>query len=134
MQVTNAISHSKNHNPSIAGFKAAIEILKNWGCNAKQSMAILQIKQPSFYRYKKDPSLARLSQDQLTRVSYLLNIHQALKIIFSNSENVNSFMSLENHNAYFEGAKPLDIISSGNFADLHEVAMRIDALRSGQWS
>lgn len=134
MEATKAISHLKNHSRSIAGFKAAVQILENWGCNAQQAINILQIKKSSFYRYKSNVNSARLNNDQLTRVSYLLNIHQALKVIFSNPENINSFMSLPNHNAYFAGAKPLDIISGGNFADLHDVAMRIDALRIGRWS
>ncbi len=81
----------------------------------------------------KNGSFKNLSDDQLERVSYLLNIHQALRIVFSNPANVSGFMGLKNHNDYFAGRTPLEIINSGKFGDLYEVARRVDALRGGLW-
>jgi len=40
----------------------------------------------------------RLSQDQLTRASYVLNIHAALRTVFENPENLYGFMAMPNNN------------------------------------
>lgn len=116
-----------------AAFKLGNSILDNWGCSAAQKHAILGIPRSSFHRYVKDPSTVTLSNDQLERLSYLANIHQALRIVFSNPDNVYGFMSMINHNPFFNGRSPLSIISSGNFGALYEVFKRIDSMRNGQW-
>ncbi|WP_283131111.1 MbcA/ParS/Xre antitoxin family protein [Enterovibrio norvegicus] len=119
---------------SVAGFKAANNILKGWGIEASDVMKIMGLAKSTYHKYKADPEKANLTKDQLERVSYLLNIHSALRIVFDNQENVQGFMNMINHNAYFEGRTPIDVIKQGRVADLYEVASRIDALRSGQWS
>ncbi|MFS1873311.1 MbcA/ParS/Xre antitoxin family protein [Enterovibrio norvegicus] len=119
---------------SVAGFKAANNILKGWGIEASDAMNIMGLAKSTYHKYKADPERANLTKDQLERVSYLLNIHSALRIVFDNQENVQGFMNMINHNAYFEGRAPIEVIKQGRVADLYEVASRIDVLRSGQWS
>lgn len=114
-------------------FKMGNSILDKWGCSVSQKYAILGIPKSSFHRYLNDPSTVTLSNDQLERLSYLANIHQALRIIFSNPDNVYGFMSMVNHNPFFNGRSPLSIISSGNFGALYEVFKRVDSMRNGQW-
>jgi hypothetical protein len=118
---------------SMAGFKAADNILSSWGCTVQQSQNILKVSSTSYHKFKANPEKTNLSDDQLERVSYLLNMHQALRIVFSNNDNVSGFMSMQNNNDYFAGRAPLEIINSGKFGDLYEVAKRIDALRGGLW-
>ncbi|MEZ8028537.1 antitoxin Xre-like helix-turn-helix domain-containing protein [Enterovibrio norvegicus] len=119
---------------SVAGFKAANNILKGWGVEASDAMNIMGLAKSTYHKYKADPEKANLTKDQLERVSYLLNIHSALRIVFDNQENVQGFMNMINNNAYFDGRAPIELIKQGRVADLYEVASRIDALRSGQWS
>jgi uncharacterized protein (DUF2384 family) len=124
------------HAPSIkhgVAFKMGNNILDKWGCSAAQKQAILGIPKSSFHRYQKDPDTVSLSADQLERLSYLANIHQALKLVFSNPDNAYGFMSMVNNNPYFNGKTPLSIISTGNFGALYEVFKRIDCMRNGQW-
>lgn len=116
-----------------AGFKAAVQILANWGCDSGQMADILGMGRSNFFRLKKDPGKAKLSVDQLDRISYLLNIHQALRLMFDNPENIYGFMGMRNHNPYFNGTAPLELITRGHLADLYEVSKRIDALRGGHW-
>ncbi|WP_430520606.1 MbcA/ParS/Xre antitoxin family protein [Aliivibrio sp.] len=118
---------------AMAGFKAADNILSSWGCSVQQSQNILKLSSTSYHKFKANPEKTNLSDDQLERVSYLLNMHQALRIVFSNNENVSGFMSMKNSNDYFAGRTPLEIINSGKFSDLYEVTKRIDALRGGLW-
>ena len=118
---------------SISGLKAAFNILDKWGCTADQAQAILRLPKATYYKYRNDPESARLDRDQLSRISYLLNMHQALRIVFENPENVYGFMRKRNHNPYFHGRAPLEVIESGDFATLYETFRRIDTLRNGLW-
>jgi len=118
---------------SVSGLKAAFNILDKWGCTADQAQAILRLPKATYYKYRNDPESARLDRDQLTRISYLLNMHQALRIVFENPENVYGFMRKRNHNPYFHGRAPLEVIESGDFATLYETFRRIDTLRNGLW-
>jgi hypothetical protein len=117
----------------VKGLKAVINILDKWGCSAEQAQAILRLPKATFYRYRSNPEKAKLDRDQLTRLSYLLNMHQALRIVFENKDNVYGFMSKKNHNPFFNGRAPLDVIQGGDFSDLYETYKRIDTLRGGLW-
>jgi hypothetical protein len=114
-------------------FKMGNNILDRWGCSTTQKQAILSLSKSTFHRYQKDPGSVSLNSDQLERLSYLANIHQALRIVFSNPDNVYGFMKMVNNNPYFNGRTPLSIISTGNFGALYEVFKRVDSMRSGQW-
>lgn len=117
----------------ISGLKAAFNILDKWGCAPEQAQSVLRLPKATYYKYRNDPESARLDRDQLARISYLLNIHQALRIVFENPDNVYGFMRKRNHNAYFHGRAPLEVIESGDFAALYETFRRIDTLRNGLW-
>lgn len=116
-----------------AGLKAAFNILEKWGCNGAQQQAILSLPKATYYKYRQRPETAQLSGDQLERISYLLNIHASLSTLFENPENRYGFMAMKNHNPYFNGKSPLEIISSGSFGALYETFKRVDAMRGGQW-
>lgn len=115
------------------GVKTALAILDKWGASPEQSQGILQLSRATWYKLRKDPAAATLNHDQLERISYLLNIHAALRTIFDNPENVYGFMAMDNHNPFFNGRSPLHIIGTGSFGALYEVHKRLDALRGGQW-
>jgi hypothetical protein len=110
------------------GFQTADKILASWGSSAQQSQNILQLSKSSYHKFKANPDTTKLNDDQFERISCLLNIHQSLRTVFSNPANVSGFMRLENNNDYFAGRSPLEVISSGRFGDLYEVAKRIDAV------
>ncbi len=116
-------------NANAIGLKATMNILGKWGCSPEQEWSILGMKKSSYYNYREQPASARLSEDQLERMSYVLNMHQALRIVFDNAENVYGFMRMKNNNPFFNGRSPLELIATGNFGTLYEVFKRIDALR-----
>jgi hypothetical protein len=104
------------------------DILDKWGCSPEQSMLILGLEKTAYDEYLKDMNKVRLSDEQLQRVNYILNIHAALRVLFENPENLYGFMSMNNHNAFFDGRKPIDIIASGRLEDLTNISNRIDSL------
>lgn len=117
------------------GLKAAVTILDKWGASGEQGEAILRVSHSTYARAKKKDALVEinLDRDQLTRISFILNIHAALRIVFDNPENLYGFMKMSNHNPFFEGRAPLEIMGSGDFVAVYETFRRIDAMRSSQW-
>lgn len=113
--------------------KVVLRILEKWGCSEAEKQALLGIGRSTLHKYQSAPDSARLTPDLMERLSYLLNMHQALRIVFENPENVYGFLRMANHNAYFNGKTPMDIMTTGRMAHLYEVAKRVDALRGGSW-
>ena len=96
-------------------------------------MALLGVGRSTLHKYQSQPDSARVNQDLLERLSYLLNIHQALRTLFGNKENVYGFVRMANHNAFFNGATPMSIMGNGRVASLYEVHRQLDSLRGGHW-
>ncbi len=120
-------------NQAGAALKVVLNIFNKWSCTGAEKEAILGMSHSTFHRNVKDPLNAKLSNDQIERISYILNIHQALRMVFSNNENIYGFMRMENHNPYFNGKTPMELIATGSFGALYEVFKRIDVMRGGQW-
>lgn len=133
MQVQEATATWPQANTSAIGLKTVLVILDRWQMATEQQMQVLQLSRSAYYKHKKDPSGASLSRDQLLRISYLLNIHAALRTLFDNPENQQGFMAMPNQHAFFNGATPLQLIGSGDFGALYEVHKHIDGLRGGLW-
>lgn len=89
------------------GMITAMRILEKWNCNQQQFQTLLML--PENYN---DIDLEKMcfSQDQVERVSYILNIHAGLSTLFSNPENIYGFMNMVNYNEPFNGTKPIDIL------------------------
>ena len=105
--------------------KTAFDILDKWEYLPQKSALILGIKKSVYDDNCKDINKATFSDEQLERVSYILNIHAALRTLFDNSENLYGFMSMNNHNAFFDGVKPVDIITTGRLDDLNDTFKHI---------
>ncbi|MGE8499883.1 MAG: antitoxin Xre-like helix-turn-helix domain-containing protein [Pseudomonas sp.] len=119
----------------VAGLRAALNILDKWGASAEQAGRILRISRSTYTRARQQGSTwaVSLDADQLQRISLVLNIHAALRLVFDNPENVYGFPRMENHNAFFNGRAPLDIMAQGDMISLYETFRRIDMLRGAQW-
>lgn len=129
-----AQSISQNRAAAATGLKAAVRILDKWSASGEQGESILRVSHSTYARARRgDIAEIKLDSDQLTRISYLLNIHASLRVIFDNPENLYGFVNMINHNPYFNGRTPLEIMGSGDFAALYETFKRIDSLRGAQW-
>lgn len=125
---------AQNKAAAAVGLKAAVRILEKWRASGEQGEAILRVSRSTYARARRgDLVEIKLDSDQLTRISYVLNIHATLRMIFDNPDNLYGFVNLVNHNPYFNGRTPLDIMGTGDFAALYETYKRIDSLRGGQW-
>ncbi|MGI4839580.1 MAG: hypothetical protein ACRYF9_18385 [Janthinobacterium lividum] len=118
-----------------AGLRVAVGILEKWRASGEQSCNVLRISRSTLARAKQSDSSwsLNLDTDQMQRVSLVLNIHAALRLVFDNPENVYGFAQMANHNEFFSGRTPLDVMAQGDMISLYETFRRIDALRGAQW-
>lgn len=126
---------STHKTASATGLRTAVAILDKWGATGEQGEAILRVSHSTYARAKRKDGLAaiNLDRDQLTRVSFVLNIHAALRTIFDNPDNLYGFMRMPNDNAFFLGRSPLEVMGSGDIVAVYETFRRIDVLRGSQW-
>lgn len=113
--------------------RTAANILDKWEASSKQASKILRVSPTTIFRAKSKTREVSLDEDQIMRVSLILNIHSALKLIFDNPVNVYGFIKMENYNGFFNGRSPMEVIEQGSMINLYETFKRIDGLRGAQW-
>ena len=118
-------------NKTTTGLQAAVTILTKWGATTEQGTAILRVSSDTYARAKqRDPEWQiSLDDDQLARISYVLNIHAALRVLFDNPDNLYGFMGMANDNEGFEGRSPLEVIACGDMGTLRETWLRVNMER-----
>ena len=114
-----------------AGLRVAVNILEKWQASSEQACRILRISRSTYTRAKQRDAewSVGLDSDQMQRISFVLNIHAALRLVFDNPENVYGFPAMANNNEFFNGRTPLEIMSQGDMISLFETFHRIDVCR-----
>ncbi|ARG97288.1 MbcA/ParS/Xre antitoxin family protein [Legionella micdadei] len=113
-------------------FKAVLNILHKWHCTTEEMQILLGLKRSTLFKYKSMPEKASISQDLTERLSYLLNIHAALRILFSNPDSIYGWVRKPNRAPFFNGKSAMDIMLQGRVVDLWAVASRLNAERGGK--
>lgn len=110
--------------------KFFFNLMEKWGCTAEQQRVLLgSVGNTTLYKYKNLPRV-RLPHDTLERISYLMGIHKALSIIFSNSpERAYEWVAKPNRAAPFNGLSVLQYMLVGRVMDLADVRRYLDAQR-----
>lgn len=105
-------------------------LTEQWRCTAEQQRILLgDIGRTTYHKYKKLPAV-RLPRDTMERVSYLMGIHKALRILFSNHEQaVYDWVHKPNSAAPFNGRSALDYMLAGRVIDLADVRRYLDHAR-----
>ena len=116
---------------SRVALKFFFNLMQHWGCSAEQQRTLLgKVGNTTLYKYKQLPANVRLPHDTLERISYLMGIHKALSIIFSNSrERVYQWVSSPNTAAPFNGRTALDYMLAGRVVDIADVRRYLDGVR-----
>jgi hypothetical protein len=107
-------------------------LMAHWGCSAAEQKVLLGgVGNTTFYKYRKLPPV-RLPRDTLERISYLMGIHKALRIIFSNSpERAYEWVRQPNAAAPFNGRSALEYMLQGRVVDLADTRRYLDGIRGG---
>ena len=115
-----------------AAFKAVVNLLEKWQCSTEEMQLLLGLKRSTLFKYKSSPEKALISKDLSERLSYLLNIHAALRILFSNSQSIYGWVRKPNFSPFFNGRTAMSIMLQGRVIDLWAVASRLNAERGGK--
>ncbi len=111
-----------------AMFRAALNLFRLWGVTDDQAAVILDLPRRTFARWKSG-EVGRIGRDGKARLSNLMGIHKALRIIFR--EPTRGYAWIEAANAAFGGASAMDVMLHGELTDLMRVRNYLDAERGG---
>ncbi|AMS29046.1 MAG TPA: hypothetical protein DIU09_04465 [Hyphomonadaceae bacterium] len=111
-----------------AMFRAALNLFDKWDVTDEQAAVLLDMPVRTYRRWKAEGP-GRLSRDGRARLSNLLGIHKALRIIFT--EAARGYAWIKAANSAFGGASALDIMLGGELTDLMRVRRYLDAERAG---
>lgn len=113
-------------------FKVVLNIFDKWQCTTEEALILLGLKRSTWFKYKSAPEKASFSHDITERISYILNIHAALRILFSKPESVYQWVRKPNTSPFYNGRSAMDIMLQGRVVDLWAVASRLNAERGGK--
>jgi len=111
-----------------AMFRAALNLFAKWGVTDEQAAMLTDMPVRSFRRWKAEGP-GRISRDGLARLSNLMGIHKALRIIFQEPQR--GYEWIKAPNAAFDGASALSVMLGGELTDIMRVRRYLDAERGG---
>jgi hypothetical protein len=117
---------------SPVGLKVFGRIADRWKLTTTERLKLLGVSNPSTYhKWIKDPGHALLGRDTLERISHILGIFAALKILFPSQAAADAWVRKPNAAPLFAGKPALDRMLAGNVSDLYVVRQYLDAVRGG---
>ena len=111
-----------------AMFRTALNLFGKWELTDEQAATLLDMPVRSFRRWKAEGP-GRISRDGRARLSNLMGIHKALRIIFTEPQR--GYAWIRTGNSVFAGASALDVMLGGELADIMRVRRYLDATRGG---
>ena len=111
-----------------AMFRAALKLFRRWDITDEQAATLLDLPVRTYRRWKaREPG--RITRDGRARLSNVLGIHKALRIIFREPQRAYAWIKASNE--AFGGRKALEIMLGGELTDLMRVRRYLDAERGG---
>ena len=111
-----------------AMFRAAIRLFQLWEVTDEQAATLLDLPVRTYRRWKAGDQ-GRIDRDGKARLSNLLGIHKALRIIFE--EPARGYRWMGAANTAFGGRSALEVMLGGELVDLMRVRRYLDAERGG---
>jgi uncharacterized protein (DUF2384 family) len=112
-----------------AMFRACLALFRLWGISDSDAALLLDLPVRTFARWKVGTT-GRIGRDQKARLSNLMGIHKALRIIFREPDRAYRWLKLPNR--AFDGRSALDVMLGGELTDLMRIRGFLDAER-GAW-
>jgi len=109
-------------------FRAAVRLFGHWHLTDEQAATLLDMPVRSYRRWKAGEP-GRMDRDTKARLSNLMGIHKALRIIFS--EAARGYRWIRAPNDALGGRSALEIMLGGELTDLMRVRRYLDAERGG---
>jgi len=110
-----------------AMFRAALNLFRLWGLSDEQAATLLDLPLRTYRRWKAE-NAGRIGRDGRARLSNLMGIHKALRLIFN--EKQRGYAWIRQANDAFDGRSALEVMLGGELTDLMRVRRYLDAERS----
>jgi hypothetical protein len=111
-----------------AMFRAVLNLFGRWELTDEQAATLLDMPLRTYRRWKAEGA-GRISRDGCARLSNLMGIHKALRIIFSEASR--GYAWIKATNDAFGGSSALDVMLGGELTDIMRVRRYLDATRGG---
>ena len=112
-----------------AALTTFFNITAAWHLGAEEERILLGAPPRStFFKWKSDRA-ARLSADTLERISYIMGIYKALRILLPTHETADAWVKKPNTAQGFGGKSALERMLAGRVLDLADVRRYLDAQR-----
>ena len=111
-----------------AMFRAVIRLFGHWNLTDEQSAILLDLPLRTYRRWKAERK-GRFDRDGKARLSNLMGIHKALRIVFREAER--GYAWIGRPNAALGGRTALAVMLDGELTDLMRVRRYLDAERGG---
>ena len=112
-----------------AMFRAVLTLFRLWGVTDDQAATILDLNKRTYARWKAG-DLGRIGRDGKARLSNLIGIHKALRIVFRDP--ARGYDWIKAPNEAFDRSSALNVMLGGELTDLMRVRRYLDAER-GAW-
>ena len=110
-----------------AMFRAVVNLFGRWELTDEQAATLLDMPVRTYRRWKAGEQ-GRIDRDAKTRLSNLMGVHKALRIIFREPQRGYGWIKASNQ--AFDGRSALEIMLGGELTDLMRVRRFLDAERS----
>ena len=111
-----------------AMFRAVLNLFGKWELTDEQAATLLDMPVRSYRRWKAEGP-GRISRDGRARLSNLMGIHKALRIIFSDPQTGYAWVTTAND--ALAGRSPLEIMKGGGMEDVVRIRRYLDSVRGG---
>jgi hypothetical protein len=111
-----------------AMFRAALNLFRRWDLTDEEAATLVDLPLRTYRRWKAG-ELGRIDRDGKARLSNLMGIHKALRIIFREPQR--GYAWIKAPNKAFSGRRALDVMLGGELTDLMRVRRYLDAERGG---
>ena len=109
--------------------RAMLALFDRWGVRDEDAARILGGIATKTYRRWRKGEYGRVNRDLADRMSLLLGIHKALRIIFADA--ARGYHWMHQPNETFGGQRPLDVLLRGGMGDLMQLRRYLDSVRGG---
>lgn len=125
-EVPSAIDGVISDAEAAAMFRAVLNLFRLWGVNDEQAAQLLDLPVRTYRRWKAGEP-GRIGRDGKARLSNLIGIHKALRLIFNDPQRGYDWVKAPN--TAFDDVSALSVMLGGDLTDLMRVRRYLDAER-----
>lgn len=111
-----------------AMFRAAVNLFRLWRITDEEAAILLDLPVRTYRRWKAEGA-GRIDRDDKARLSNIMGLHKALRIIFREPQRAYDW--IKTPNTAFGGKTALAVMLGGELTDLMRVRRYLDAERGG---